>query len=117
MTITDTPLGKYYRRVYQVDNVQFNENPITPTVATTATKILAANSNRVSLYIANLSANFGYAAPSPSVSSTYGFYLGANSGWLSTNIKDDGAMVTKEWWALNDTAQGTWYISEVIAGV
>lgn len=111
-----TPLELYYKKVYGVDNINFVENPVTATVGTSATKILNANSNRIAAYIFNLSANFGFTAPSPSVSSSLGFYLGKNSGNIITNIKDDGIIVTKDWWALNDTASGTWYIIELIAG-
>lgn len=115
--ISDTPLGKYFQRVYQIENIQVNENPITATVNTTATKILQANDNRLALYISNLSANFGYAAPSDLVSATYGFYVGKSSGQIIANVKDDGPVVTKPWYALNDTAQGTWYVVEVVAGI
>ncbi len=94
--------------------VQPNVNPITGTVATTATRILANNPNRVQWIAINLSANDGFVGFSGDVSSTKGIRLPANGGNVSLVYTEDFALLFVEVYAINLTATGTWYIVELV---
>ncbi len=91
------------------------ENPVTATVATTATRVFQNNPNRLLWLAINLSANDGFVAWSSSVSSTRGIRVGANGGFAESWYQEDGELVFQEVWALNNTASGTWFFVEVEA--
>lgn len=108
-----TPLDAYYRKTYGVKVTQVTSQTIS--VLTTTTKLLNPNPNRIFAVIMNLSANFGFAAPDQNPSSSFGLRLNANTGVIELHIKDHGELATKEWYGINDTASGNWYVLDVVA--
>jgi len=90
------------------------ENPVTDTVATTPTKILNNNPDRIFALIVNLSLNRGWIGFSSQVASTRGIPIAGNGGFVSLNVEEDGELVIYEVWALNENASGTYYIVEVM---
>lgn len=93
-------------------NVASNDNPITTTVQTTKTKIAYNNGDRVSIYIVNLGDKDIFIMFDESVSLTNGFKITSNGGTLGFNVKDDGELPTREWWAIADTAESTIFLTE-----
>ena len=89
------------------------ENPVTDTVKTTSTEILKNNPDRVFWLAVNLSDNEGYLALSRDVSASKGIRLDANGGFVSMSADVDGEAVAYAVYAINITAQGTWYILEI----
>jgi len=88
-------------------------NPVTNTVATTATEVLKNNPDRVYWLIVNLSAYDGYAGWDRQVSATKGLLIPANGGYASASALEDGELVIYPVFAVNLTASGTWMIVEV----
>lgn len=91
------------------------ENPVTPTVATTATRILRNDPARVAWTAINMSANTGFLGFSSGVSSTQGIQVNASGGSVSAVWFEDGELVTHEVWAINNVAAGTWYTAATVA--
>lgn len=73
-----------------------DENPLVIQIATTVTKVLNNDPDRLQFTIVNLSANAAYLAFDGEVSATHGIPLAANGGSVSMNADEDGAMVGKE---------------------
>jgi len=88
-------------------------NPVTETVATTATEILRNNPDRIFWLVVNLSGNNGYVGWDNAVSSTRGLLVAANGGFVSANIEEDGELVIYPVYAVNLNAAGTYMIVEV----
>jgi len=88
-------------------------NPVTATVLTTATLVLRNNPDRIFWLVINLSVNKGYAGWDTEVASTKGIPLAANGGYVSCNIEEDGELVIHEVYAINENAQGTYYVVEI----
>ena len=88
-------------------------NPVTDTVATTPTRILKNNPDRVELLIVNLSANRGFIGFNPDVSATKGIPVEAQGGVVTMCIEEDGETVGYEIHAINEVAAGSWYILEI----
>ena len=88
-------------------------NPVTDTVATTATMILKNNPDRLAWLIVNLSANRGYIGFDRQVAPTRGIPVEASGGIVISNWREDGELVIHEVHAINLVAAGTWYIVEV----
>jgi len=89
-------------------------NPVTDTVLTTATRLLTNNPDRIFWLIVNLSGNNGYLGWDTQVSSTRGLFIAANGGFVSAMIEEDGELVIYEVWAINQNAQGTYLVVEVM---
>ena len=89
-------------------------NPVTDTVATTATEILRNNPERLFWLIVNLSLNKGYIGWDPQVSSSRGVPIGPSGGFISASIEEDGELVIQPVYAVNENAEGTYYIVEVV---
>jgi len=89
------------------------ENPVTNSVATTATKILNNNPDRVFWLAINLSAQDGYVGFSREVSSTRGVLVTATGGFVSMSAEEDGESVAYEVLAISPGGAGTWYIIEI----
>lgn len=87
-------------------------NPVTSTVATTATEILRNNPDRYSWVIVNLSANRGFIGFDREVSSTKGIPIEASGGVVNMQWEEDGEVTTYAVFAINLVASGTWYIVE-----
>lgn len=68
-------------------------------LAATATRLLLANPERLSLTIINLGAHDAYIDFDPDVSDTHGIAIGASGGYMSANVRDDQMLQTREWYA------------------
>jgi len=88
-------------------------NPVTNSVATTATLVLQNNPDRIFWLVINLSSNKGYVGWDKDVASTRGIPIAANGGYVSCSVEEDGELVIYPVWAINDTASGTYYIVEI----
>jgi len=88
-------------------------NPVTATVDTKATKVLNNNPDRIFWLVINLSLNKGYVGWDSEVSSTKGIPIGASGGYVSCNVEEDGELVIYEVYAINENAQGTYYVVEI----
>jgi len=88
-------------------------NPVTNSVATTATKILNNNPDRIFWLVINLSVNKGYVGWDGEVASTKGVPIAPSGGYVSCTVEEDGELVIYEVWAVNENAAGTYYIVEI----
>lgn len=79
-----------------------NKNPVTASIAVTATQILRNNSDRLAFIIINLGANDVYINIEAAVSTTNGIKLGASGGATGFSVKDDGELLSEEFWAIGD---------------
>jgi hypothetical protein len=89
-------------------------NPVTSTVATTATEILRNNPNRFRWVAVNLSTNRGFIDFSNEVSSSRGFSIDAQNGMMEMDLFEDGEAVFNRVFALNQVASGTYFIVEFV---
>jgi len=89
-------------------------NPVTDTVATTPTKILNNNADRIFWLVVNLSVNKGYLGFSSDVSSSKGLPVAPSGGFASCSVEEDGELVIYEVYAINENAAGTYYIVEIM---
>ncbi len=69
-------------------------------VAITATEkeVLRSHADRLSWIMFNLGSEIAFVHNSKSVSSTLGFYLDKNGGFLAMDWETDGEMVGYPWW-------------------
>jgi len=88
-------------------------NPVTNSVATTATLILTNTPDRIFWLVINLSANKGYVGWDAGVASTKGIPIAANGGYVSCSVEEDGELVIYPVWAINENAAGTYYIVQI----
>jgi len=88
-------------------------NPVTATVATTVTQVARNNPKRVELLLVNLSANRGFIYFDTQVSTTRGIPVGADGGFVQLSWEEDGELVIREVWAINQNLAGTWLFLEV----
>lgn len=75
-------------------------NPITGTVATTATQILRANPRRVGFSIINSSINTILVAPYPAVTTSAGITLNPQGSCLTVTADHDEELARLPWWAI-----------------
>ena len=81
-------------------------------VGTTEEVIVRAQVDRIALTIQNdHSTATIYVRDSKGVTSSNGISIYSN-GSISMNLKEDGEMVKKEWWAVSDTASTTVKVAE-----
>lgn len=85
----------------------------TKTVGTTAAEVAGGDGERPALLFINLSANTIYVAPTPSVSTTRGIYLGANGGSVSMVVRDDLILPALQWHAVASAAGSSLYVIRV----
>jgi hypothetical protein len=90
---------------------------MTTNVATVTTaapmKLLNKAVDRWSWKIINISVNGGYfTITTPDPSSAKGVFLSQNGGNAGVNLKVDGMICEEEVWAINNTADGIWYVIE-----
>jgi len=89
-------------------------NPVTPTVATTATRVFRNHPDRVMLLAINLSSYDGYIGFDTEVSSTKGILVPASGGFFELLLEEDGELVTQEVYAISPGGSATWYFVEVL---
>jgi len=82
-------------------------------VSTTPIQIVKRNPNRAGLLIQNIGSYNVYIGLKPDVSPTNGLLLMSNGGSLSVYWKEDGYLVTEEYWAVAP-ASTRLYIQELI---
>jgi hypothetical protein len=104
-------LHQVLERVYGVKTYS-KVNPVTATVATSPTRILAGNPNRLSAVIVNLGTTSVYVGPHNDVSSTKGIYIVNNGGYVSMSFETDFELVSEPWWAISITSTGALYVLE-----
>lgn len=75
---------------------QTRQNPVTASVATTVTKVLNNNPDRVHWILVNLSANDVFVTWDNSPSSTRGVKVAAGGGALVLDVEEDGELVAWE---------------------
>ena len=78
-------------------------------------RLLDENPDRLAWTIQNRSANFGVIDFSRNPTTASGFRLNASIGAAAKDYRVDGESVGYELFALNDTADGTWYVEEILA--
>ena len=84
-------------------------------VGTTEEVIVQKQSDRISLVIQNdHSTATIYVRDSKGVTSSNGIAIYSN-GSISMTLREDGSMVTKEWWCISDTAATTVKVAEGFA--
>jgi hypothetical protein len=110
MAITSS-LEMLIRAQYGV-RTQQRINPVTDTVATSATRIVGANPNRVSLTIANIGPSTIYISPKNDVSSTKGLILPGGGTTISYRWDIDFEALADELWAVSDGVAGTVFVLE-----
>jgi hypothetical protein len=88
-------------------------NPVTGTVLTTPTRILANNPRRLFWMAVNLSANTLFLSWSGNVSSTAGIQWTASGGAVSASILEDWRLVQREVFAIANTASSAVFVFEV----
>lgn len=93
------------------------ENHVTSTVGTTATQVSHHQPNRTYFQAVNLSANLGYLGISDEVSATRGWPVAANGGMVQFRIQEDMELATLSFWAINNTASGTWWFLELLGDI
>lgn len=79
--------------------VRSDEQPLTTSIATTPTRVVANDPTRVHFYIINTGTNDINIYPSNTVSSTVGIRLAANGGSIVFKAPDNGNYSTLEWYA------------------
>ena len=88
-------------------------NPVTDTVAPSATRVFRNHPDRVMALMVNQSGYDGYVGFDTGVSAAKGIMVPANGGYLVLLIEEDGELVTQEIYALSPGGSGTWYFVEV----
>lgn len=81
--------------------------------AATAERILKANPDRVNWIIFNLGTDIVYLSHDEIPSSTHGYYLDKNGGFLSMSWEEDGELVGYPIWAIS-AGTPTLFIKAVI---
>jgi len=87
--------------------VPYNLNP---TLAGGVEQILSPDPERAQLTIYNLSASDVFVGFDADVSSTNGFYLGPNGGFMSMNLLDDLDAITQPIWIYTSVAGGKVFV-------
>jgi len=92
--------------------VRYNPEPITTTVGTSQTPIWRGNPDRLELVLMNLSGYNMYVYTDPSVSTSKGWLLAANGGYIVFTAEDDAELVGYPF-HLIATTQGTIFTAEI----
>jgi len=111
---SDTIVKSLHDLLVQEYHVQtrIKVNPLTASVAVTATRVLIDNPRRLSVVIVNTGANPVYIAPDNQVSTSRGIYLAAGGGSMALKWTDDFESVSSERWAIGSGGVSTLYIEE-----
>jgi len=91
------------------------QNPVRASVDTDPVVILRGNPDRFHWLVINLSPNEVYLGFDEDVSSTRCVLLGANGGFASMSVDEDGEVVTWEVWAVAAAAGSAIYVIETEA--
>jgi hypothetical protein len=90
------------------------QNLTNPALTTTASQILVNNADRMELIIFNTGANDAMILMDPSVSTTNGFRLFANGGFIIFKLIDDYTLMTLPFFALSVAATTTLTVVELV---
>jgi len=106
-----------YGAALQYAEIEFGgpvaETDSTVSVATTATKLVGSNPDRVMLLLVNLGATPVNVAPANDPSSAKGITLSQNGGSMVTIVRDDGTLPTREWYGIATSAAANVYVVEL----
>lgn len=91
----------------------FHENPLVSQVQTTATKVIAANPNRLGLVITNAGGNTVYLSTKNTVAVGAGMVLVPNGGAVSFKWDIDFGLVTSEFWGIASGAASNVNVIEI----
>lgn len=83
------------------------QNPVTSTVATSVTKILRNNPDRLAYTIVNLTAYSVYVGFDSEVSTSRGILVPASGGTLTLSADEDGELVGYEVYAISSGSAST----------
>lgn len=92
-----------------------NKNPLTGSIATTATKFLDSNFDRVAFVFVNLSVNDIYISPDGQVAADHGILVSGSGGVVTSNILEDFALVNEEWYGVAVGGASDIFIIEIEA--
>jgi len=92
-----------------------NKNPIVDSIATSATKFLDSNFDRVGFVLINLSVNDIYISPDGQPATDHGIFVVANGGSVTSTLFDDYALVNEEWFGIAVGAAADIFIIEIEA--
>lgn len=90
------------------------ENPLVTAVATSATKVLNNNPNRIAIIISVVAANNVYFGLNKNIASGGGMLLTNAMPPMTLTVKDYGEIVTAEWWGIADVGATNVYVTEVV---
>ncbi len=90
-------------------------NPETASIATTVTRVLKNNPDRIEWLIINLSTNDAFLAWDNQVSSTRGVKLAAGGGSVTLNVEEDGELVADEVLGIASVGAASIFTVEVVA--
>jgi hypothetical protein len=90
------------------------QNITNPALTTTASQILVNNADRMELIIFNTGSNDAMILMDPSVSTTNGFRLFANGGFIIFKLIDDYTLMTLPFFALSVAATTTLTVVELV---
>ena len=88
------------------------ENREATTMGAVAVLVARNDSTRLALVITNLGATAVFIRPVRNATSTTGFRLGPNGGFMSLNWKDDYSLVTKDFFGIDPTGASEIWVSE-----
>lgn len=90
-----------------------SETDNTVSVATTATKIVGNNPDRVMLLLVNLGGTPVNVVPDNDPSSSKGITISQNGGSMVSIVRDDGTLPTREWYGIATSAAANVYVLEL----
>ena len=82
-------------------------------ITTTEKQVLREHADRLSWIMFNLGSEVAYVHNGKAVSSTLGFYLDKNGGFLAMDWETDGEMVGYPWW-VEGAGATTLYLAAVV---
>jgi hypothetical protein len=90
-------------------------NPITDTIATSATQLLRNNPNRLAWTLINLGSEAVYLSFTPDVGTTKGIYVASGGGTMGLLFSEDFELVTYPVYGIGAAGGDKIYLVEVIA--
>lgn len=90
------------------------ETDKTVSVATSATRIVGNNPDRVMLLLINLGGTPVYVRPANNPSDSAGVQLSQNGGSMVTIVRDDGTLPTNEWYGVAPSVAANVYVLEMV---
>lgn len=114
MAQTPVMVGAALQYTQSVTNSETETYDYNPTITTSVSQLLPNNADRLELIIFNLGANDGYVHWDGAVSSTNGFKVNANGGFLLFKVKDDFTLVARQFFAVSTIGNTTFTVVEVV---